>query len=202
MKVEAQRTEARTQRARELHQRDVADDDKARSFKKQLQRRHDEEMLAQTAIGGAFELMDLLRQREPEPALQAAAPMICQDNALPTDALARTLPSEPVVDADAVQARMQDSVRLDTLARAAVDAGLKASMTQGSSEYQVELGSTFFVRTRLRVRTGDNHRLEVRCESDSASEREWFGRNHEALVGRISGLTGRDVQLDIQEPLV
>ena len=202
MKVEAQRTEARTQRARDLDQRDVADDDKARRFKKQLQRRHDEEMLAQTAIGGVFELMDLLRQREPEPALQAAAAMICQDNALPTDALTRTLPSEPVVDADAVQARMQDSVRLDTLARAAVDAGLKASMTQGSSEYQVELGSTFFVRTRLRVRAGDNHRLEVRCESDSASEREWFGRNHEALVGRIAGLTGRNVQLDIQEPLV
>lgn len=202
MKVDAPRTEARTQRARELGQREVADDDKARRFKKQLQRRRDEEAQTQSAITGPFELMAVLRQSAPEDALQAVTALAFQRDARPAETMERALPAESVMDADMVQARMQDSLRMDTLARAAVDAGLKASMAQGSSEYQVELGSTLFVRTRLRVRAGDNNRLEVRCESDSASEREWFGRNREALLGRMAGLTGRDVKLDIPQPLV
>lgn len=199
MKVESPRTEARAQRARELGQREVADDDKARRFKKQLQRRRDEEALTQAATKGPFELMAVLRQNAPEDALQAATALAFQGDARPAETMDRELPPESVMDADMVQDRMQDSLRMDTLARAAVDAGVKASMAQGSSEYQVELGSALFVRTRLRVRAGDNNRLEVSCESDSASEREWFGRNREALLGRMSGLTGRDVTLDIPQ---
>lgn len=202
MKVESQRTEGRTQQTRELVQRDIADDDKARRFKKQLQRRHEEEALTQTTIPCPFELMAVLRQSGPEDALRPATALAFQAGAQPAETIDRALPGESLMDVDIVQARMQDSLRMDTLARAAVDVRLRAGMAQGSSEYQVELGSTLFVRTRLRVRAGDNSRLEVRCESDSASEREWFGRNREALVGRIAGLTGRDVQLDIPEHLV
>lgn len=201
MKVDTQRTEAGSSRAREQGHGNVADEDKARRFKKQLQRHHEEEVPMQTGIAGPFELMAALRQRDQEEGLSALASLAVQGNALPTEAETLALTSEPVMTMDMVQARIQDSIRMDTIARAAMDAGLKTAMAQDSSEYQVELGSTLFVRTRLRVRAGDNNRLEVRCESDSASEREWFGRNREALVGRMAGLTGRDVQLDIPELL-
>lgn len=198
MKVDAQRADARAQRLRQQGQREASAEEAARRFQKQLQRRRKEEDAALTAITGPFDLMVHLRERQEEsPALNPS--LLVQEQAL-SEPVAPPAPDlTPAVDPEIVQRHMQDSVRLDTIAHAAMEVGVKVGMAQDSGEYQVELGCALFTRTRLRVRAGDHLGIEVRCESGSASEREWFARHREALAERMASLTGRAVQLDIAD---
>lgn len=198
MKVDAQRANADAQRLREQDQRKAATEETARRFQKQWLRRRKEEEGELARIAGPFELLaQQQRERQEDP---CAVNGIALSVALPNGPDGMSPPSldlPPVVDMEVVRMDLQESARLDTIARTAMEGGLKAAMAQGRGEYQVELGSVLFTRTRLRVRAGDHLGLDVRCESDSASEREWFDRHRDALAGRIAGLTGRAVRLDI-----
>jgi hypothetical protein len=196
MKVDTQRADARTRQLRQQGQRETTTEEAARRFQKQLQRRRKEEDASQVEIAGPFELMVRLRDRLDDPQaigmpLPVPTQTVSEQIMQPTPDLA------PWVDPEVVQRQQQDSLRMDAIARAAMDAGVQAAMAQDSGEYQVELGSVLFTRTRLRVRAVEDLGIEVRCESDDASEREWFAHHREALADRMAGLTGRAVRLDI-----
>lgn len=197
MKVANQRTDARAQQLRQQGQRDAATEEAARRFQKLLQRRRKEEEASLIGVAGPFDLLARLQDRQEDPSQITSSGPLAQDQASPD----RGFPQEPELstrsDPEVIQMHMQDSLRLDTMARAAMEAGMKAAMAQDGGEYQVELGSALFTRTRLRVRAGERTGFTVRCESDSASEREWFSRHRDALASRIGLLTGRAVQLDV-----
>lgn len=200
MKVEAPRNGVRAAPANDRRRHDVADEEKGRRFKKQFQRREEEG--APPALGialGPFELLAAMRQHEEDEKRAGVAVQVAMvmTDALPAEPAPPALPAELVMDADDIRMRLQDSARLDNIARAAANVGLQAGMAQANSEYQVELGSTLFARTRLRVRAGERNGLDVKCESDSAGEREWFERHRDALTARMSDLTGRFVRLDV-----
>lgn len=197
MKVDAQRGNVNAQRLREQSQRDAAAEEAARRFQKQWLRRRKQEEDAPVGVAGPFERMTPRCERQEDPATIHPAFLPLPVRPLP-DGVAQSAPDlVPVGDPEIARLDLQDAVRLDAIARTAMDAGLKVAMAQNRGEYQVELGSALFTRTRLRVRGGDHLGIEIRCESDSASEREWFDRHREALAGRIAGLTGRAVRLDI-----
>lgn len=200
MKVDAQRGNAGVQRLREQGQREAAAEEAARRFQKHWLRRRRQEDGTPAGIAGPFELMAQQRDRQEDPSAMPNPSLSVPGHPL-SDGGASSEP-DPVATADpgTVLLKLQEGVRLDTIARTAVEAGLKVAMAQNRGEYQVELGSVLFTRTRLRVRAGDQLGIEVRCESDSASEREWFDHHREALAGRIAGLTGRAVRLDIVDP--
>lgn len=198
MKVDHQRAEARARHARQQAQREASTEEAAHRFQRLLQRRRKEEEAWQPGVAGPFELMARMRDRPDEPPLAWTPPLV-QTQALSDGATAPAPDPAPWVDPESVRVQQQDSLRMDTIARAALEAGVRVAMAQGSGEYQVELGSALFTRTRLRVRAADNLGIEVRCESDSASEREWFAHHREALVERMAGLTGRTVHLDIAD---
>lgn len=199
MKVDAHRADARTLSLRQHGQREALAEEAARRFQKQLQRRRKEEEASLTGIFGPLEPMARLRDRPDEPPATRMSLVVQSQDVSDRVAVPNALDSAPWVDPEIVQMRMQESVRMDTIARAVADAGVKVAMAQDSGEYQVELGSALFTRSRLRVRAGEDLGIEVRCESDSASEREWFFRHREALAGRMAGLTGRAVHLDIAD---
>lgn len=198
MKVDVQRADACAQRLRQQGQREAATEDAARRFQKQLQRHRQEEEATPMAIASPFELMARQRERQEDLSMITAS-LLVQERACPEPAVPQTPDLVPVIDPAIVQMQMQDSLRMDTIARATQDAGVKAGMAQETGEYQVELGSALFTRTRLRVRAGEHLGIEVRCESESASEREWFARHREVLAGRMAVLTGRAVRLDIAD---
>jgi hypothetical protein len=196
MKVDTQRADARTRQIRQQGQREATTEEAARRFQKQLQRRRKEEDASKVGIAGPFELMVRLRDWLDDPQaigmpLHVPTQTVSEQIMQPTPDLA------PWVDPEVVQRQQQDSLRMDSIARAAMDAGVQAAMAQDSGEYQVELGSVLFTRTRLRVRAAEDLGIEVRCESDDASEREWFAHHRETLADRMAGLTGRAVRLDI-----
>lgn len=199
MSMDVRRTDAMTRHGRQPERRGPADKQAARDFDRRLRR--DEEERASTAWPlSPFELFPVmrLRLREEESASAGGLALVPVQGAplLGTDACSTAL---PIVDPDRVQAQMQQGLQMEAVARAAIDTGLKAAMAQASGEYQMELGSGLFARTRLRVRIVDHERLDVHCDSDSASEREWFDRNRGALAARMAELTGREVQLAVGE---
>lgn len=196
MKVDTQRADARTRQLRQQGQREATTEEAARRFRKQLQLRRKEEDALQVEIAGPFGLMVRLRDQLDDPQaigmpLHVQAQTVSEQIMQPTPDLA------PWVDPEVVQRQQQDSLRMEAIARAAMDAGVQAAMAQDCGEYQVELGSVLFTRTRLRVRAAKDLGIEVRCESDNAAEREWFAHHREALADRMAALTGRAVRLDI-----
>lgn len=198
MKVVAQRADASALRLRQQGQREATSEEAARRFQKQLQRRRKEEEAVPTGMAGPFELMVWLGERqEPPSAIASSVPM--QDQHFPEPALAQLTEVATSTDLSNVQRHMEDSLRMDTIARASLEAGVKMGMAHGTGEYQVELGCALFKRTRLRVRAGGHLGIEVRCESENASEREWFARHRETLATRMAALTGRAVKLDIAD---
>lgn len=196
MKVDTQRADARTQQVRQKDPRDAPTEDAARRFQRQLQRRRKEEEASLVGMAGPFELLTRWRHRPDEPQT-IGSPLMGQIQALSGRTVQPAPELAPLVDPEVMQMLQQDSLRMDTIARAAMEAGVKAAMAQDSGEYQVELGSALFARTRLRVRAAEDRGIEVRCESGNASEREWFTRHRETLAERMTGLTGRAVHLDI-----
>jgi hypothetical protein len=196
MKVANLHTGARAEQLCQRGQREAASEEVARRFQKLLQRRRKEEDESMPGAG-PLDLVARLEDWQEDPSQITSAGLLAQ-NQVPPD---RVFPQAPELsartDPEVIQLHMQDSLRLDTMARAAMEAGTKAAMAQGGGEYQVELGSAFFTRTRLRVRAGERTGFTVRCESDSASEREWFARHRDELASRIGILTGRSVQVDV-----
>lgn len=192
-----QRTDARAQQLRRQGQREAATEEAVRRFQKLLHRRRKEEEAPLVGAAGPFALLARLQDRQEDPSQITSAGLVARDQVSTDRVSPQVAELLPRVDPEAIQTLMQDSLRLDTMARAAMEAGTNAAMAQEGGEYQLELGSALFTRTRLRVRASERTGFTVRCESDSASEREWFSRHRDALASRIGLLTGRAVQLDI-----
>lgn len=198
MKIDSPRNDDRKMQETEKVQREGVEDEKARRFRKQLQRRQEVDAAPAAGIAaGPFELLATLRRQEREETPVACIVQTSQREAWSPEPVVSSLAGDPAAGYEGLQARLQEAVRLETVARAAVSAGVQAGMAAANSEYQVELGSTLFSRTRLRVRADDRNSLDVRCESDSATEREWFERHSDDLSIRMADLTGRVVRLDI-----